>query len=133
MRPARGFHARGTGDTTDLRRISGAPRDVPHRFRCLGPGRGRMQVIIAPAGFEEFFRELDGMARDGAPAVERLVELARKYGLEFLDGPPAKPSTAPPATRLRTGGTDGTGGRGAAGAPEQSRVSARRGRRGHDR
>ena len=40
-----------------------------------------MVTILRP-GFEEFFVEVDALGEP--PAVEKLMELAEKYGLEIL-------------------------------------------------
>jgi quercetin dioxygenase-like cupin family protein len=66
-----------------------APRGVPHRFQCLGPAPGWLQVTITPAGFEHFFDEAL-MIEGGRAPMGRLIALAKKYGVEFL-GPPPSP------------------------------------------
>ena len=65
------------------------PRGIPHTFRCVGSGPGKVQVIISPPGFEAFFEELDGLAQQGPPDMGQVVALAGKYGLEILGPPPA--------------------------------------------
>jgi quercetin dioxygenase-like cupin family protein len=62
-------------------------RGTPHTYRNAGSTPSRMVVIISPAGFEEFFVEVDRLSTIGEPTPEQLVELGRRYGLEFL--PPA--------------------------------------------
>jgi quercetin dioxygenase-like cupin family protein len=53
------------------------PRGVPHAWDVVGE-RARVLIVTAPAGLEEFLRELH--ASDGyAPA-----EVARRHGIEFL-------------------------------------------------
>jgi quercetin dioxygenase-like cupin family protein len=42
------------------------PRGITHTFKCLGPGPGKIQVIISPPGFEAFFVEVDELVRRGA-------------------------------------------------------------------
>jgi quercetin dioxygenase-like cupin family protein len=63
-----------------------APRNIQHCYKNAGKTSGKLLVIITPAGFEKFFEELDAM-----PAAEqqipRVVELGRKYGLEFPPPP----------------------------------------------
>ena len=60
------------------------PRGVPHTFKNVGTNTGRVLVIIAPPGLEKFFEEADQLGKAGPPPVEKLIELARKYELEFL-------------------------------------------------
>jgi mannose-6-phosphate isomerase-like protein (cupin superfamily) len=69
------------------------PRDVVHSFRVDESGPARMLLTGVPAGIERFFAEA------GQPASERtlpppaggpdesLKAIARKYGVEILDGP----------------------------------------------
>ena len=64
------------------------PRGIPHTFKCVGPGPGKIQVIISPPGLEAFFEEVDVLARQGPPDMGRVVALAGKYGVEFLGPPP---------------------------------------------
>ncbi len=64
------------------------PRGIPHTFKCVGPGPGKIQVIISPPGFEAFFEEVDVPARQGPPDTGQVVALAGKYGVEFLGPPP---------------------------------------------
>jgi mannose-6-phosphate isomerase-like protein (cupin superfamily) len=66
------------------------PRGVPHTFRSVGPGRGRIQVTITPAGFEQMFDELGALAEFGPPDPEQFVAVAKKYGVDIL-GPPSWP------------------------------------------
>jgi hypothetical protein len=64
------------------------PRAIPHTFRCVGSGPGKIQVIISPPGFEAFFEEVDVLARQGPPDMGQVVALAGKYGVDFLGPPP---------------------------------------------
>jgi quercetin dioxygenase-like cupin family protein len=64
------------------------PRGLAHTFRCLGPGPGKILVIISPPGFAALFEELDVLARQGTPDRGQVVALAGKYGLEILGPPP---------------------------------------------
>jgi mannose-6-phosphate isomerase-like protein (cupin superfamily) len=60
------------------------PRGIAYTFRCLGPGPGKIQVIISPPGFEAFFVEADELVRQGRPDLDQVVALARKYGVEMF-------------------------------------------------
>ncbi len=70
------------------------PRGVPHGFRNVGTRPSRMAVIITPGGLEKFFEEVGEPVTDPSsppeapPDVERLVAVARKYGIE-IPPPPA--------------------------------------------
>jgi quercetin dioxygenase-like cupin family protein len=66
--------------------VSG-PRGIPHTFKCVGSGSGKIQAI-SPPGFEAFFEELDVLARQGQPDMGQVVALAGKYGLEILGPSP---------------------------------------------
>jgi gentisate 1,2-dioxygenase len=59
------------------------PRNQWHTFWNAGDEPARILEIIAPAGFEQFFRELAalGGAREAAP--DELAELSQRYGLEM--------------------------------------------------
>ena len=56
------------------------PRDQWHTFWNAGDEPARILEIIAPAGFEHFFRELAAL---GEAAPEQLGELSQRYGLEI--------------------------------------------------
>ncbi len=68
----------GPGDTLLL------PRDVPHTFVKTGEGMGRMLVILQPGGFERFFLDVADQGLQVPGDMERIVELAARYKLEFL-------------------------------------------------
>jgi mannose-6-phosphate isomerase-like protein (cupin superfamily) len=58
------------------------PRGVPHTFWNPGPTPARVLEIIAPAGFETYFRELGQiLAVPGPPDIPRMMGLAARYGL----------------------------------------------------
>lgn len=44
-----------TGDTLF------APRGIPHTYRCISAGGGKLSVVLTPAGFENFFTEVGGL------------------------------------------------------------------------
>jgi mannose-6-phosphate isomerase-like protein (cupin superfamily) len=57
------------------------PRNQWHTFWNAGDEPARILEIIAPAGFEVFFKELSAL---GADATEQdRIELGDRYGLEF--------------------------------------------------
>jgi mannose-6-phosphate isomerase-like protein (cupin superfamily) len=65
------------------------PRDQWHTFWNAGDEPCRILEIISPAGFEDFFRELDGLGGAIAADPEDLAALNGRYGLEM------RPETVP--------------------------------------
>jgi gentisate 1,2-dioxygenase len=59
------------------------PRDQWHTFWNAGDEPCRILEIIAPAGFEDFFRELDDLGGALQAAPEELAALNERYGLEM--------------------------------------------------
>lgn len=66
-----------------------APRGVPHHYRNIDQKPGRLLVTLTPAGFEEFFEEV-GALTPQQQEIPRVIEIGKKYGLEFLPPPVAK-------------------------------------------
>ena len=65
------------------------PRNQWHTFWNAGDRPCRILEIIAPAGFERFFRELSDMGGAMKAAPEDLAGLGERYGLQFqLDSVP---------------------------------------------
>jgi oxalate decarboxylase/phosphoglucose isomerase-like protein (cupin superfamily) len=70
------------------------PKGVSHTFWNAGPGSASCLIILSPAGFEQYFRELAaGLAGsdsdDAAMQVRR--ELSSRYDIEVV-GPPVDSS-----------------------------------------
>ena len=65
------------------------PRNQWHTFWNAGDEPARILEIIAPAGFEQFFRELDALGGAVEAEPEQLAELSQRYGLEM------QPDTVP--------------------------------------
>jgi len=59
------------------------PRAEVHAMWNAGTTPARMIEVIAPAGFERFFRELVEMTSLGAPDPEEVGRLGERYGLPF--------------------------------------------------
>ena len=59
------------------------PRDQWHTFWNAGDEPCRILEIIAPAGFEDFFRELDDLGGALNADPQQLAELNGRYGLEM--------------------------------------------------
>lgn len=66
-----------------------APRGIAHTYRYLGKTPGRLMCVITPAGFEGFFEEVGAMSPQQQQDIPRVIELGRKYGLEFPRPPGA--------------------------------------------
>lgn len=45
--------------------------------------------IFTPSGFEEFFEEIGSMTPEQQHEIPRLVEIAKKFGLEYPPRPGA--------------------------------------------
>lgn len=64
-----------------------APRGIPHTYRCVGSTGGKLSVILTPSGFENFFAEIGGLTHSEQQDIPRVIEIAKRYGLEFLPPP----------------------------------------------
>ena len=62
------------------------PRGTPHSFANPGDSEARVLVISSPGAVERYFEETAELARAAGGQVDmaRQVELARKYGIEFM-------------------------------------------------
>ncbi len=77
------------------------PRGKQHGFTLTSP-TARMLIIVTPAGFEGYFKELSEAPTalelppplEGPPDVDRLVEVGLRYGVTFAAPPP--PDSAGP-------------------------------------
>jgi quercetin dioxygenase-like cupin family protein len=58
------------------------PRGTVHTFSKVGTEPAKLLVIISPAGFEQFFTEIDGVTD-----VAKIMTLAPRYNLGIV-GPP---------------------------------------------
>jgi mannose-6-phosphate isomerase-like protein (cupin superfamily) len=65
------------------------PRNQWHTFWNAGEEPCRILEIISPAGFEDFFRELDALGGGIEAEPEALAQLNGRYGLEM------RPETVP--------------------------------------
>ncbi len=64
-----------------------APRGIPHTYRYLCQAPGRLMCVITPAGFEGFFEEIGRLTPQQQQDIPRVIELGKKFGLEFLPPP----------------------------------------------
>jgi quercetin dioxygenase-like cupin family protein len=72
----------------EVRAITGsflwAPRDIPHRFRNVGPATGKLLIVVRPAGFERFIEEFSRLPPDVPPDPKAMRAVAQKHVLEFV-------------------------------------------------
>ena len=66
-----------------------APRGIPHAYRHVGQSRGRLLGVITPAGCEGFFEEIGALSPQHQQEMPRVMEIAKKFGVEILP-PPGK-------------------------------------------
>jgi quercetin dioxygenase-like cupin family protein len=66
-----------------------APRGIPHTYRYVGKTPGRLMTVITPAGFEGFFEEIGALSPQQQQDIPRVMEIAKKFGLEILPPPGA--------------------------------------------
>ena len=70
------------------------PRGVVHTYKNVGATPARFLSLMVPAGLEKFFEEVGKSGTDSASPppfgeedVERLLEVAPKYGVEIPPPP----------------------------------------------
>ena len=64
-----------------------APRGIPHTYRYLGKTPGRLMCVMTPSGFEGFFEEIGALSPQQQQDIPSVIELGKKYGLEFPPPP----------------------------------------------
>jgi len=64
-----------------------APRGVAHTYRYAGKTPGRLMCVITPAGFEGFFEDIGALNPQQQQDIPRVMEIAKKFGLEILPLP----------------------------------------------
>jgi quercetin dioxygenase-like cupin family protein len=57
------------------------PRDIPHAFRNVGPGEGKLLLTVIPGRFSNYFIEVDEVSDDR----EAVRALWAKYEMELLE------------------------------------------------
>src|SRR4051794_8170430 len=60
------------------------PRNLAHSYSNPDTVPAKYLVFITPGGFEKCLVEFSQLPKGPPPAPEALVEIGRKYGLEFL-------------------------------------------------
>ena len=60
------------------------PRGIAHTFWNAGAKPAKLLEIISPAGFEKYFAEMaEALRADGTPDIEKIGEIANRYGLTY--------------------------------------------------
>jgi quercetin dioxygenase-like cupin family protein len=60
------------------------PQRVPHRYQAGSEG-GRLLMIFAPGGIEDYFREVAAAMNDDALDPARAQDIARRFGIDLFD------------------------------------------------
>jgi quercetin dioxygenase-like cupin family protein len=63
------------------------PRDVPHSLQSIGDEPGEHLLVLVPGGLEKMFREISTAQIELPRDLEKLQEIAAKYGVKGV--PPA--------------------------------------------
>jgi quercetin dioxygenase-like cupin family protein len=63
-----------------------APRRQPHAYHNHGPAACRFWLMVSPAGFENFYRELSVDARERTePDLDALRGICGRHGIRLLE------------------------------------------------
>jgi quercetin dioxygenase-like cupin family protein len=66
-----------------------APRGIPHSPKNATAQPVRVLLILTPAGFENFFREVDEIAEVREVTPQEVAAMSARHGCEFLAPPGA--------------------------------------------
>jgi len=66
-------------------------RGTLHGYRNVGKGTGRIASIYTPAGFEQWFEEVNGLSP--ASQMKQIVEISEEYGVTIHAGRATKADT----------------------------------------
>jgi hypothetical protein len=62
------------------------PHGSVHYFRNVGTMHSRYWVLANPSGLEKFFdRCAEEFAKPGGPDMNRIAEISREHGVEFVE------------------------------------------------
>jgi mannose-6-phosphate isomerase-like protein (cupin superfamily) len=61
-----------------------APRGIPHAQRRVKPGEGRTLLVVAPGGFEGFFRRLADAERAGNLDAAAYAAASEEFGITWV-------------------------------------------------
>ena len=65
------------------------PAGAPHTFKNIGSTEGQLLITLTPGDGDGFFIEVERLGLHPSRDMPRIVEIAGRYGLEFLGPPPA--------------------------------------------
>jgi quercetin dioxygenase-like cupin family protein len=60
------------------------PKGIPHRYQ-VGNAGGRLLMVFAPGGIEDYFRAVATAMEDGPLPSSKAHEIAHAYGIDLLD------------------------------------------------
>lgn len=61
------------------------PKGCPHTYRNIGTTESRVWILTFPSGFETFFARCAAeFASPSGPNMQRIVEISREHGIEYL-------------------------------------------------
>ncbi|NEB81979.1 cupin domain-containing protein [Streptomyces sp. SID14478] len=60
------------------------PAGCPHAFANPGPAPARLLFLVAPAGHEDYLREMGELIGSGAPSADAVAALRLRYDIEQL-------------------------------------------------
>jgi mannose-6-phosphate isomerase-like protein (cupin superfamily) len=73
----------GAGDTVLI------PLGAHHTFKNTGTSNGELLITVTPGGAEGFFLDVEAQALHPSRNMPAIMEIAARYGLEFVGPPPA--------------------------------------------
>ncbi|MGB3606725.1 MAG: cupin domain-containing protein [Psychroserpens sp.] len=59
------------------------PREIPHSWKTIGPGKTRVFLSIFPSGLENLFTEISKLPSN-PPDIEKVMGIAEKYKIKFI-------------------------------------------------
>ncbi|NBJ11387.1 cupin domain-containing protein [Microvirga arsenatis] len=65
------------------------PKGAPHTFKNTGSSEGQLLITLTPGTGDGFFIEVERLGLHPSRDMPRIVEIAGRYGLEFVGPPPA--------------------------------------------
>jgi mannose-6-phosphate isomerase-like protein (cupin superfamily) len=65
------------------------PKGAPHTFKNIGPSEGQLLITLTPGDGDGFFIEVERLGLNPSRDMPQIVEIAGRYGLEFVGPPPA--------------------------------------------
>lgn len=81
------FHADGTDIIGEPGDIIVIPPGTRHAFKGVAPGTSRVLIQLTPGAGAQFFADVAAEGLHPSGDMERIAEIAARYGVEFV-GPP---------------------------------------------